>query len=114
MDDSRDWKETIRTKAREIVDQCRSIQRVIAEDVVSCSFEVVGRVKGAIFSDEIMEVDGDDASGRSSDPVGVPILCITRLGLKGRERVEEIRTTEFHTLTLSKARVFLQGGPKGV
>ena len=105
---TRDWKDTIRTKAKGIVEQCRAIQKVVAGDIIGCNFEVIGRVNGAVFSEECMEVDADDASGHADAPHGVTLLCITQLGLKGRERVEEISKTEFVTRILLKAKVFLQ------
>ncbi|KIP02229.1 hypothetical protein PHLGIDRAFT_502651 [Phlebiopsis gigantea 11061_1 CR5-6] len=107
-DSSRDWKDTICTKARGIVEQCRSIQKVIAGDIVSCSFEVVGRTNGAAFSNECMEVDADDISSHAHTPHGAALLCMSQLGLKGRERVEGVRKTEFRCRTLLKAKVFLQ------
>ncbi|KIP02818.1 hypothetical protein PHLGIDRAFT_20391 [Phlebiopsis gigantea 11061_1 CR5-6] len=56
-----------------------------------------------------MQVDGDDISGHAHAPSGIALLCMTQLGVVGRERVEDLRKTEIQTRTLLKAKVFLQG-----
>lgn len=107
-EDTTNWKDTIRAEAKGIVEQCRSIQKVAAGEIISCSFEVVGRTAGAAFSDATMEVDGDDLSVHSDGPTGASLMCVTQLGLKGRERLEWSTKAEFHNRVLLKAKVFLQ------
>lgn len=102
-DTTRNWRETIREKARAIIEQCRSIQKVLGEDIVTCDFKVICPSHGTVFSSDSMDNDEDESHGYAKVPDETNILCTTQLGLAGRERLKEVRT-----VMLLKAKVLLE------